>query len=492
MALLLALNTKEDIKKMSLYQNAWQSAPDTFFAYSLPKTLPYVDDSQRAHVENVFAIVAKRMDKMEEALQITGLTGETFAEYVKPLFDTRFERFEQMASDDLAAYALTVHDGEYVAPARVVWPNVDVVVDAAFTTTKEWETIRHIGIGGSDSAVILGKSHYKSKFQLFHDKRWTPEKLVDEKANKHKQVIFDRGHAMESNVIKAFCDLVGASVVPETRMFRSKTNPYSLADIDAVIQFPDKPNEFYIFEAKTTIAENFRPWSDGGIPVQYVSQTHQYPAVLNDPRIKGTYIGCLFTYDLSVYDNYIGSDYNANQFLSRFVERNPRTEQNLLAQETAFFEEHILTGLVPAFDGDPKKNLDSLRALVGVADSTVPPIEFDRTFQQLIESYDCWNAQKSRLNAEAKAIDEKLKGLSLPLIETLGTAIEGRLPILDSDLGAYWEIKYSPRPKTSVDLEKLEHKYPDAFSDCVEFTPNSYRVFSVRVKKEKQTKKKKK
>ena len=110
---------------------------------------------------------------------------------------------------------------------------------------------------------------------------------------------------MEDRVIDAFLKLTGFKRIPETRMFRSRKYPHQTANIDGIVISPD--GRIFVFEAKTTVAENWDAWKDGKIPRSYVPQTRQYPAVLDDDRVQGTYIGCLFIVDLIVGGLYVGS-----------------------------------------------------------------------------------------------------------------------------------------------------------------------------------------
>lgn len=471
---------------MSKKNEYFESGP-AYFAYSLPKDLPYVEPGKRQEFHEMFARIAARMDKLENALDITGLDGATFAEYAKVLFDTRFDRFEGMTPEMLADYVLTVHDGKYQAKKRVEWPNADVVVDSAFTTTKEWEAIRHIGIGGSDAAVVLGISPYKSPYQLYHDKRCTPQKIPEDTS---RQVIFDRGHAVEARVVEAFCKMVGAEIIPETRMFRSKDNPFSIADVDAVVKFPGKEDCYYIFEAKSTVADNADAWLGGRIPPHYVPQTRQYPAVLKDPRIKGCYIGCLFVYDYTIHGMYVDSGYDVGRFVSRLVERDENEEQMVLQAESAFFEKNILTGQVPQFEGKPENDIKSMRPFVGYADKDAEVIELDGSYEKAIRDYLALAEKKSAIDAQSMVLKEAMQAISMPLIETLGTSVEARLPVPDSKDHEYFEVKYSPRRSTSVDFDVLEHKYPDVYDECVTNNPDAFRVFGIKVKKPKAAKKK--
>lgn len=544
---------------------------DAYFAYSLPDEAPdYIHPSKKEYMTTILKTVAARMDKLEQARMISGLDGETFSEYIKPLFDKWPERIDTMTANQIGILADELHTPGYQAPQRLEWPNCDVVVDAAFTTTKEWEAVRHLGIGGSDSSVVVGVAGaYRSRYDLYHDKRWTPVHQKDS----GKQAIFDRGHILEPQVIKTFCNMVGAEVVPETRMFRSKKYPHALADVDAIIHFPGQ-DYYYIFEAKSAIAQKASSWYNDSIPANYLTQITHYPAVLNDDRIKGVYISCLFTQDYVIHDQYVGSNTNVGDFVSRYAERNADEEENILQIAEEFFQNHILCDAEPELCGDPQRDVDSLNAVIGPVDVSLPPVMFDSSFASLASEYltikekmtdlssteqtaraemdacaaqlcelinvqeteymtlsqkltDLWDAEKivlhdlegilmnrcavvsippenqqqvdnyiaakeqwQMISAQKEQLEKTLKAKSLPFIAVLEQSVEGRLEV-PSDFAdnTYWEIKNAPRPQTTVDKEMLEHKYPEAFRDCVHKNPAAYRVFSLKQKKQKTKKK---
>ena len=85
-----------------------------------------------------------------------------------------------------------------------------------------------------------------------------------------------------------------------------------------------------------------------------------------------------------------------------------------------------------------------------------------------------------------KGIDERMQQLSLELITQLGNGTKGKLKETDD---TYFEIKYTPVSKTSIDTEKLRLKYPDVYADTMVFNPENSRRFSISHKKEKKQKK---
>ncbi len=451
-----------------------------YFECNIPTEPPsYLHSTAIQDYLEISKAVRSRMEKLNSAQALSELDGATFSEYAKVLFDTRFDRFEAMTDKELAIYALTVHDGSYVAQPRLEWPNAIVVIDTAFVTVKEWEMLRCIGIGGSDAAIVSNCSHYRSPYDLYHDKRHTPIKL--EEAS--KEAIFERGHAMEGKVIETFCSLSGAKLIPETRMFMSKDYPHSTANPDAIVQFMN--GDIFVFEAKTTISENYLAWEGGRVPLNYIPQTRQYPGVLNDDRIKGTYIGCLFTYDYIVGDMYVGSDTNVGKFLARVIERDRDTEISQMEANEKFFEEYIEAGIEPPFVGNPGKDIASLRRIQGPADKALDVVPLDMsTFRDVAEEYLKLAEKKKMFSDQEKAVEDRMRQLSIPLIDALGQAVEGRIQINETQ---YYEVKHSPRAQTKVDYARLEAVYPDAYADCVFVNPEGSRVFSLKEKEIKKT-----
>ena len=144
-----------------------------FFECNLPKkAASYVDVRATKRINNILTNIHNRMDKLEEALNLTGLEGEQFAKGAKILFVQQ------------------ANSGEYVKPIaekmpyqkRHEWDNAEVIVDTAFLSIPEWEAIRTIGIGGSDAAIALGVSPYRTELELYYDKHCMPEALDFEKS----------------------------------------------------------------------------------------------------------------------------------------------------------------------------------------------------------------------------------------------------------------------------------------------------------------------
>lgn len=445
-----------------------------YFECNLNEAAPsYLDGKLHGKFRDAVNLIRQRMEKLEEAREISNMNGETFSKYAKIIFDASPEHFDSMPAWNLAEAVGLMWDGNCLPEIRMDFPNSIVLFDTAYATTEEWEMLRHIGIGGSDAEIICGEGKYRTKRELYYDKRGIDPSIADT----GKQAIFDRGHFIEGKVIETFCKNTGAISTHETRMFQSKTHPYVTANPDDIIIMPDK--SIYVFEAKSTIAENRKAWTDDKVPRQYLYQIAQYPAVLADERIKGTFIGCLFTHDYEINGDYVGSSFQGSRFLARLAERDLDFEEMILRQNTAFVDDYLLAGIEPELSGNGEKDIEVIKKFTGYADPALP-VEDMSAFSDDAEEWMKLSQEKAALDAKIKGITERQKNLSVGMIQQLGTTVEGRIPLSDQE---YLEIKYAPRRRTVTDLERMESFYPDAYAACVKNDVENTRVFSVKKKK---------
>lgn len=408
------------------------------------------------------ALIHERTNKLNLALNCCQLPGcktrgATFAKIAKVIFDLSNDRFDCMLPSELAMAVDMLYDGAD-AEERIDWPNAVVLYDTRFVTTKDWEALRHIGIGGSDSSVLMGTSPYQSEEGLWLEKLGFPEFISD---REEKQAIFDRGHFLEDQVINTFCRLKGATRIPEFRMFRSKTHPNTTANIDGILRMPD--GKLAIFEAKTATRGKEGEWMGAKIPPNYVSQCHQYLAVLNDPRVECAYIGMIPVADLTLDGTYIGSAYNDDFFHHR-IDRDAAYEAEILENEKNFWDTYIVNGIRPPKSFDPELNLAVMLRYTAspLSDETIPP-------QTL--SYDDWQLKLEALLKAETDYDEK-EGQAKQLKQIRDAA---RLEVLESMNGAQvavyknaagetvMTVKNTVIRKTLVDSKVLRRDYPEAF-----------------------------
>ena len=436
-----------------------------FFELNIPMSPP---DYMHASLAKNYAMLAQRMDarfrKLNEALAVSGMEPNRFHRCARIVFgdgkdENRVHHFDNMSAKNLAECCKTLDDGTPVM-ARLDWPNADVVIDTAFTATKEWEVLRVLGIGGSEVSIIRGINPWTSERRLYHNKVGTP--LYDTEDGRDQ--VFLRGHVIEDYVINAFCKITGATRLPETRMFRSKTHPHATANVDAFLKFPN--GDIYLYEAKSTTVANWAHWAGDRIPPYYTTQMRQYPAVLADDRIKGTYIGCLMCDDQKIAKMYVGSIFDEREgFFSHFLMRDAEEERKLLDMVEDWWHSYPEPNIEPDPAGIADLVNDDLAAKIGPSDPTLKPIRLKYAdYKDALTTYDQLRMERRSLEEQIKDIKVMEKNVLTPLLEEMGAATQAHL-ITDRD--TFYDIRFAGSMKPSVDTKSLKEFFPEAAAACI-------------------------
>lgn len=415
-----------------------------YFECNLPTVAPTtVDVKKRKELTILLLAIHERTKKLEKAFRIAeeavGCSGEQFSMAAKDIFekktDTGLRMIDVLSAEKIAEYCINMGCDVFDYEPRLEWPNAIVLVDTTFVTTKEWEAIRVLGLGGSDAAVTLGLSPYRTAIELFYDKTGQGEKLED-KTDTGKEFIFAYGHKLEDLVIDEFCRRTGAVRVPETRMFQKKGFDYINANIDAIVRMN---GEYYIFEAKTTTFFNKEAWKDGAVPVQYESQCRQYMAVLNDPRIKGTYIGC-------IYGN------TPSDWACSFIKRDLDEENEQLEAETEFWENYVLSGERPPLSGKADKDKEVLSKIHTEKKATVV-LDGEENLKEKLDRLNALTEERLDYTHKVKNLEKLENQIKNEIADIMGTASKGTYTIDDV---SYYELSYSSRTRTVVNQSALD------------------------------------
>ncbi len=275
------------------------------------------------------------------------------------------------------------------------------VVDISNLSREDWLEYRKKGIGGSDVAAIMGISPFATIRDLFYNKTGVQPVIQEEEES--NWVAKEVGHRLEDLVAEIFSKKTGLEVFPVRVMFRHPLYPFMLADVDFFVRMPD--GTFAILECKTCNYNAKDKWADEGIPAHYVLQVRHYLSVMN---MQKAFIACL-------YGN------NENEFVYRTIERDLIEEEDIIDQETYFWQEHVLKNVVPPHNGNS----------------------------------------------------------DVPFVEQLG---QGCKAVLEDGTNRY-RITYNPTRRTSVgkdQMEKLKNQHPDIYEEYTKTTES--RTF--RIKKE--------
>lgn len=422
-----------------------------YFDYHIPLKAPSYFQYGKDRYERIAEKVCERMENLEAALIMSGLQGEQFGEAVRPLFLQKWNGtdeplIDRMYPEDIADVAMLLGSSISV-PKRMEWKNAITVVDTYFVTTKEWEELRRLGLGGSDSACVADYG-YSSPREIYYSKVGLPENLSQRDLKAGNEFIFQYGHCVEPLVIDEFCRRYEAKRVRETRMFGHKDYPFLTANIDQIVEWKGK---IYVFEAKTTTFFNMKEWLDNNVPVQYLPQCHKYPMVLNDDRICGTFIGCVF-----------GN--TPSNFACSFVERDLAAETAQLEQEVEFWNKHIILNALPPISQDPTKDLRLLNRMTERKPDKSIQLRIGPQDHSL-QAYVKIKNDRARLTAQIKTLETQMKMLELNIRQMLGDAMAANIQTAD---GTKYSVSVKIRKgKRSVNYEKMQSLYTDAYNDCV-------------------------
>ena len=332
----------------------------------------------------------------------------------------------------------------------------EVVVDISNLTREEWLTYRRKGIGGSDVAAIMGVSPFATIRDLYNDKVGIEPVVEEEESN---WVAKEVGHRLEDLVAEIFSRKTGLTVFPVRKMFRHPNYPFMLADVDYFIRFPD--GSFGILECKTCNYNAKSKWDDDAIPINYEYQVRHYLAVMN---MKKAYIACL-------YGN------NESEFVIRHIDRDYMEEENIIEQESYFWNEYVQKRIVPAYTGKPDLILASVRRYGGLADKSIPEITVSGLESKNLERYLALAEEKSQIEKRKKEIESEQKALSVQFIEYMGPGCKAVL----SDGGCRYKITYNPTIRTQIgkeQMEKLKIQHPDIYEEYTKTTES--RTFKVK------------
>ena len=191
--------------------------------------------------------------------------------------------------------------------------------------------------------------------------------------------------------------------------------------------------------------------------------------------------GSVYMEGSGIYDHSIVCLYgnNENEFVYRTIERDLIEEEDIIDQETYFWQEHVLKNVVPPHNGNSDLVLANIRNYGGFADKSIPEIVLSGLESKNLEKYLTLSEEKSQLEKRKKEIEAEQRAISVPFVEQLG---QGCKAVLEDGTNRY-RITYNPTRRTSVgkdQMEKLKNQHPDIYEEYTKTTES--RTF--RIKKE--------
>lgn len=321
---------------------------------------------------------------------------------------------------------------------------------------KEWLSWRKQGLGGSDTAVVMGCSPWKTKRDLYYDKAGIPNAIPDTSNWVAKEI----GHRLEGLVADLFAQKTGYTVSEEKYMFQHPLYPFMLANVDRFIELPDGKRA--ILEIKTTHYLNKASWEHDRIPRYYELQGRFYMAVLN---LDVCFFACLF-----------GN--NETDLIMHRIERDLDEEEILINELQHFWQNNVLAKVEPPLLEKPELALETLKRHFGSDEKNTSQVSLPANYMDTLMHYLDIKEQKAALEKKARQLDKEMKAAYLPIIEFMGAHSSAVLVSGNTEYQISYEIKQK-QTLTAEQCKLLQLKYPHIFEEMAVTTET--RPFKVTV-----------
>ena len=308
-----------------------------------------------------------------------------------------------------------------------------VAVETRNMTEQEWLEARTRGIGGSDAAVVLGLSRYKTPFELWLEKtgQVTPQSSTSEAAY--------FGSLLEDLVAKEFEKRSGKKVRKRNAMFQHPEHEFILANIDRFVV-----GEKAILECKTASAFLAKEWENEEIPEAYIVQIQHYLGVLG-PEYKKGYFAVLI---------------GGQKFIWKEIERDDELIEMIFAAEIDFWNNYVLTETPPALDGSSAAEQFLAERFAKAEEEK--SINLKAEFKDKIERYLELKKLIKELENEKDAIENQIK-----------------FELKDATYGfvGNYQAEWKQHKRNQVDSKKLKAEFPEIYAKVVK--PVNYRKFAI-------------
>lgn len=302
-----------------------------------------------------------------------------------------------------------------------------------------WLKLRNTGIGGSDAAIIVGLSHWRSPFQLWALK--TGQVVEDEIDNDFLHF----GRVLEQVVADEF-ELRTGKKVRRCGMLQNNTYPWLLASVDRLVVGEDTG-----LECKTAASWKADEWDEDSLPDSYYIQCCHYCLVTG---FKEWWIAVLI---------------GGNKFIYKKVTPSEEDLKMLFEAEKKFWEENVIAKALPDIDGSVQCN-EWLRSIYKGGDTEAKDLD---------DEWDILLNDMDDLKKDKKKVEEAIRLRENKLREFLGNTEFAR--------SRRWNIFYKPRPSRRFDVEQFTKDYPqlaEKYTKTSSARPLYIRISKARTKEE--------
>lgn len=299
----------------------------------------------------------------------------------------------------------------------------------ALQITQDVKENRHLYIGGSDIAAVLGKSRYKTPYRLWCEKTG----LIENKIQNLEAV--EMGTKLEQFVAELFAGKTNKTVRRAPKGYQHPDYPYMVAHVDRLITGSDE-----LLECKTCSAYKLDEWQNA-IPQEYVLQVMWYLGITG--RKRG-WIACLI---------------GGQKFDYKVIEFDPELF-DIMVDKAKEFWDMVQNNIAPLIMPDDDETLAEIHPKH--TDDLIDAQEFNERAAYLQEL----KMHRDEINKEIKEIETELKA-----------KIGDNLGILTDKYQITWKNQNSR--KLDTDRLKEEIKNIDDY-----YMTSTYRVLRIKNRKD--------
>jgi putative phage-type endonuclease len=307
--------------------------------------------------------------------------------------------------------------------ARRVTPT-GVRVLPADADRDTWLAARRTGIGSSDVAAILGVADQKTALHVYHDKRGEDVDVAGEPAL--------WGRLLEDPVAREWCRR-NRSVIARVGLIAHVDDPGAMCTLDRRV-------------AECPLNRRQRVACALEVKCRSAFKAHRWHADVPDDVLAQT----AWQIHVTGYDHiHVAVLVGGNDYRQTVVRRDDQVHDFVVGEVDRFRREHLQPGVPPPADmskADALIELDNLLHPDRVGEIDVPEIGDVMEYAEL-------SAAKGRAERALKRARARL-----------GELAAGARYVKFANELAY---EFAPVTKSSVDLEALAERHPDAYADCV-------------------------
>ena len=171
---------------------------------------------------------------------------------------------------------------------------------------------------------------------------------------------------------------------------------------------------------------------------------------------------------------------NENEVIIRHIERDSVKESEMIALEEHFWLNHVQAKVPPPYIEEGDLVLDSVKNHFGYANPTAPDILLGENYADNVSQFLKLQEEKSKLDADSKAIEAKMKQLKGKIVDQMGISCQASCAVN----GVFYDISFNPSLKTGIDkdnLLRLKLRQPEIYEEYV--TTTESRRFYVKERK---------